>query len=132
MYITRGSVWWWHCGDTDRNHIQQGVRPVVVVSNDICNQASSVITVVPLTTKVKKPYPQQVPVVMNEGVSIALADQLTSIPIEELGAHICSLKPFQMDQIDKAISIQLGFIDAEDRPYAPSTKKLEGDNHGTY
>lgn len=125
MYITRGSVWWWKCGDADRNHIQQGIRPVVVVSNDVCNQASGVITVVPMTTKVKRPFPQQVPIIMNENVSIALADQITSIPVEELSSHICNLKDFQMDQIDKAIAIQLGFIKVESRPYHPFLKDEE-------
>lgn len=132
MYITRGSVWWWKCEGADRAHIQQGIRPVVVVSNDICNQASSVITVVPLTTKVKRPFPQQVPVVFNDGVSIALADQITSIPIEELGSCLGNLQSWQMDQIDKAICIQLGFIDSKERPYAPFGKKPEVEHNGSY
>lgn len=131
MDIRRGSVWWWKCGGEDRDHIQQGIRPVVVVSNDICNQASSVITVVPLTTKVKKPFPQQVPIIMNEQVSIALADQITSIPISELTFHICNLHQFQIDQIDRAIAIQLGFIDVHDRPYAVFPKASEVNYDGT-
>lgn len=126
MYITRGSVWWWKCQDNERLHIQQGIRPVVVVSNDMCNKASGVITVVPLTTKAKKPFPQQVPIIMNENVSIALADQITSIPVDELSSYICTLQPFQMDQIDKAIAIQLGFIDVSSRPYAPFSTESEG------
>lgn len=123
--ITRGSVWWWKCEGADRIHIQQGIRPVVVVSNDVCNQSSAVITVVPLTTKIKRPFPQQVPIIMNEAVSIALADQITSIPVSELSSHICNLKQFQMDQIDRAIAIQLGFIDIEDRPYSVFPKRDE-------
>lgn len=129
--IVRGSVWWWKCEGADRDHIQQGVRPVVVVSNDMCNRASSVITVVPLTTKVKRPFPQQVPIIMNENVSIALADQLTSIPVSELTYHICNLQQFQMDQIDRAIAIQLGFIDVHDRPYAVFPKSAEVTTDGT-
>lgn len=131
MIITRGSVWWWKCEGEDRAHIQQGVRPVVVVSNDICNSSSSVITVVPLTTKVKRPFPQQVPIIMNENVSIALTDQITSIPITELTYHICNLQPFQMDQIDRGIAIQLGFVDVKDRPYSVFPKPAEVKTDGT-
>lgn len=120
MEIRRGQVWWWNCPSHNRTHIQEGTRPVVIVSNDDCNKFSDVFTIVPLSTKIKRPYPQQVPIVFNEGVSMALADQITTIPIEELHRYVCDLPQFQMDQIDTAIAIQLGFVDVRDRPYATS------------
>lgn len=124
--IRRGQVWWWVAPEQGRTHIQRGVRPVVVVSNDVCNQSSDVITVVPFTTKVKRPYPQQAPVIFEDNISIALADQITSIPVSELSSYICELRDFQMDQIDNAIAIQLGFVSVEDRSYAPFSKKYQG------
>ena len=84
MEIRRGSVWWWNCPEHRRAHIQEGTRPVVVVSNDACNQSSGVVTVVPFTTRIKNAYPQQVPILFSDGVSIALTDQITSIPVEEM------------------------------------------------
>lgn len=125
MNIKRGQVWWWNCPDHNRKHIQEGTRPVVVVSNDTCNKASEVITVVPMTTSIKKPFPQQVPVIMDGNVSIALADQITSIPVSELHRYICDLRDFQMDQVDKAVAIQLGFVSSGERPYAPFPGKAE-------
>lgn len=122
MDIRRGQVWWWNCPDHNRKHIQEGTRPVVIVSNDTCNQASEVITVIPLTTSIKRPYPQQVPVIFDGGVSVALADQITSIPVSELHRYICDLRDFQMDQIENAIAIQLGLVKVESRPYAPFPK----------
>ena len=113
MDIRRGQVWWWTCPNHEREHIQQGTRPVVVVSNDTCNQASKVITVVPFTTSVKRPFPQQVPLVLDGNLSIAIADQITSIPVGELHRYICDLRDFQMEQVDKAIAIQLGLGKAE-------------------
>lgn len=118
MNIRRGSVYWWNCPEHNRKHIQEGVRPVVVVSNDNCNEFSGVVTVVPFTTKVRRPFPQQVAVVLPDGVSLALCDQVTSIPVEELQRHICDLHSYQMDQLDTALAIQLGFVSAEDRPYS--------------
>jgi len=125
MEIRRGSVWWWNCPEHRRAHIQEGTRPVVVVSNDACNQSSGVVTVVPFTTRIKKAYPQQVPVIFGDGVSIALADQITSVPVDELHRYICDLHTFQMDMIDTAIAVQLGFVDIQDRPYFCSQKRLE-------
>lgn len=121
MNIRRGSVWWWNCPAHNREHIQKGLRPVVVVSNDDCNECSGVVTVVPFTTCIRKPYPQQVPVIFNNNISIALADQMTSVPKSELSDFICKLRNFQMDSIDRAIAVQLGFIKVE----APVYKEVE-------
>jgi mRNA interferase MazF len=106
--IRRGQVWWWNCPKHNREHIHEGDRPVVIISNDICNAASPVVAVVPFTTVVKKPYPQQVPLIFDKRVSIAIVDQLTSIPKSELDRLICTLADFQMEQVDKAIACHLG------------------------
>lgn len=111
----RGDVFWWYCPDHNRVHIQEGSRPCVIVSNDLCNESSGVVTIVPFTTKVKKPYPQQVPVVFEGSISIALADQLTSVPKAELGHKIGRLTSWQMKQIDGAMMVQLGlYSDIQD------------------
>lgn len=101
---------------------------MVVVSNDACNQSSGVVTVVPFTTRIKKAYPQQVPILFSDGVSIALTDQITSIPVEELHRYICDLHTYQMDMVDTAIAVQLGFVDIQDRPYACFVRKSESDD----
>lgn len=117
MEIRRGSIYWWNCPEHNRRHIQEGVRPVVVVSNDTCNEASGVVTIVPFSTKAKKAYPQQVPVIFDESVSIALCDQITSVPKDELQRWMCDLHTYQMDQIDVAVAIQLGLVSVDERPY---------------
>lgn len=127
MDIRRGQVWWWNCPAHNRKHIQEGKRPIVVVSNDACNKASPVVTVVPLTTSVKYPYPQQVPLIVNRNISIAIADQITSIPVDELENFVCTLFDFQMDQIDRAIAVQLGFMNPNERTFAPGSKKNQGE-----
>jgi mRNA interferase MazF len=118
MSMSRGSIYWWNCPEHSRKHIQEGVRPVVIVSNDACNEMSGVVTVVPFSSRAKRPYPQQIPVVFDEGVSIALCDQITSVPKEELSRYVCSLHDYQMDQIDTAIAVQLGLVSVDDRPYS--------------
>lgn len=125
MKIRRGAVYWWNCppASQSRPHIQQGIRPVVVVSNEDCNENSPVVTVVPFTSRIHRPFPQQVPVVFNGDVSVALCEQVTSVPITELGGFIGNLCGFQVDQVDTALAIQLGFVSVKDRPYAPAIKK---------
>ena len=123
MEIRRGSVYWWNCPENSRRHIQQGVRPVVIVSNDSCNAFSGAVTVVPFSTKVKRPYPQQVAVVLPDGLSVALCDQVTTIPVDELQRHICDLYDYQMDLIDASLAVQLGFVSIEDRRFQCSIER---------
>ena len=106
--ISRGDIYWWNCPVHNRPHLLNKTRPVLVVSNNACNLNSSVITVAPLTTSAKKAYPTQVPVVINGGVSIILLDKVTSIPVEELVGKMTYLKDWQMEQVDKALRVQLG------------------------
>ena len=106
--VRRGSVYWWRCPNHDREHIQSGSRPVVVVSNNMSNAASDIIQVVPFTTKVKTPFPTRVPMVFDSRMSIALTEQVTTIPVSELGDYISTLHDFQMQLIDNALAMQLG------------------------
>lgn len=108
MDIRRGEVYWWRCPEHHRPHLLNKTRPVVVVSNDICNAVSKVITVAPMTSQSKKPYPVEVPVVFNGEFSVVLLDKITSIPVEELGYKMGALKDFQMWDVEKAMKIQLG------------------------
>ena len=52
MKIKRGMLVLADLGRHVNDSVQGGIRPVVVVSNNRCNQYSSVITVVPLSTKI--------------------------------------------------------------------------------
>ena len=129
MDIRRGQVWWWNCPSRDREHIQKGTRPVVIVSNDTCNRVSPAVTVVPLTTRASGAYPQQAPIVIERRVSIALADQLTTISVNELGSYVTTLQQFQMNDIDRAILVQMGFISASES--ICSVKKIKVTDNGT-
>lgn len=59
-------------------------RPVVVVSNDQANAHSPNVTVVPLTTKEKKPLPTHA-AVMARTQSTALCENLQTIFKSQLG-----------------------------------------------
>ena len=42
---------WWAALPTVPGHVQRGTRPVVIVSNDLGNASSPVVSVVPCTTQ---------------------------------------------------------------------------------
>ena len=63
-------------------HIQSGKRPVIVISNDACNYFSKAITIVPLTSQLKKlNMPTHVMIEGNglELPSMAFCEQIMTI-----------------------------------------------------
>ena len=100
--------------------IQRGMRPCVVVSNDKANFFSNVIMAVPLTTKIDRCYPTQVVIEPSEdnnmkNKSLVLCEQI--VPInkkEQVQFVIGRVTKEEMDLIDKAMMIALGFFSKEE------------------
>lgn len=91
--------------------IQQGKRPVMVVSNDMNNQYSPVISIVPLTGHIKKTYlPTHVPIKgygLNKP-SMILAEQIQSIDKSRLLCQIGTVvDEDKRREIQKALMVQL-------------------------
>lgn len=98
------------------SHVQSGSRPVVVVSNDMANAYSPVVTVVPLTTRLgEKCLPTHV-VLLTSGlrtVSFALCDRLTALDKSRMTHYIGYVTdPDDRAALDRAMSIQLGLAAA--------------------
>lgn len=94
--------------------IQGGRRPCVVVSNDMANTYSSVIHIVPLTTKDKKPLRIHVKVGKDSGLvmdSTAMAEQTMFIDVKCLEVKIGEVDERTMSRIETAIMVQFGFYD---------------------
>ena len=90
--------------------IQGGIRPAIVISNDMCNKHSPVVTVVPLTSRTKRRLPTHV-TVYGYGLacmSTAICEQLTTIDKGQIMRKIghISHKGVQI-AIDRAISTQI-------------------------
>jgi mRNA interferase MazF len=90
--------------------------PAVVVSNDTANATATrlgrgVVTVVPLTSNVKRIHDFQVPLPAAEtGLrrdSKAQAEQVRSITVERVGDRIGVVPQGRMDEIDEALRIHL-------------------------
>jgi mRNA interferase MazF len=110
--IRRGEVYWcefmYGVGGE-----QIGNRPVVIVSNDKCNEFSMTVTVVPVTSAVKKKLPTHAIIRATSKTSVALAEQVCTVDKLRIGTYINSCTENEMSWIDKCLKIQLGIYDPE-------------------
>ena len=98
------------------SHIQGGNRPVVVVSNDMANTHSPIITIVPLTSNLhKNPLPTHV-ALSADGLpmtSVALCEQVTAIDKPLLSHRIGTIdKESTRTALNRALAVQLGMMKA--------------------
>lgn len=106
--IHRGEIFYMTFGNPVENE-QQGGRPCIVVSNETCNKFSPIVTVVPLTTKDKKPLPTHV-LLEVEDLPVhgtILCEQVQSISHFRLSSYVGEVDDCIMQKIEKALAIQL-------------------------
>lgn len=88
---------------------QFGARPVIVVSNEACNKFSSIVTIVPITSKQKKQLPTHVE--LSEATlpikGTVLCEHVQSVSVERLLSYINNVDEETMNKITNAIAIQL-------------------------
>lgn len=87
------------------------VRPAVVVTNNLANQAGTTIVVVPITSNTEKVYPFQVhlPVErsgLNQDSKIQV-EQLRSISVRQLGRRLSHLPEDLMEELNRKIKLHL-------------------------
>lgn len=117
--LKRNQVWWQKSTNKQTiPGIQNDKRPVVIVSNDACNKFSQAITVIPLTTAVKKDLPVHVKLLMADGktVSTVLCEQIKTVPAESLIDYIGTIEEDTMDAINKAMLKALGLLPITEPP----------------
>lgn len=109
-----GDVYYAKLPEKHNSKIQQGLRTVLIVSNNKANCYSPVITEIPLTTSETKRYLPTHVTIIGYGLivkSIALVEQITVIDKANLMKKVCSLaRTSKMDEINRAIGIQLALI----------------------
>lgn len=91
---------------------QGGIRPVIVVQNDVGNYYSPTIIVTVLTTKLKKHLPTHIDIRAGDGNiasdSTILLEQLRTIDKNRLKQYIGNVSENIMDKIDRGMLISLG------------------------
>ena len=93
---------------------QGGVRPVVVLQNDVGNYYASTITIAPLTSKIEKKRKQPTHFFLRKAKGLAkpsmvLAEQLDTCDKICVIRYIGWVSKGQMRGIDEAVRIQLGY-----------------------
>ncbi len=91
---------------------QGGIRPVIVVQNNVGNYYSPTVIVAVLTSKSKKKLPTHISIRSGEGNiavdSTVLLEQLRTIDKFRLQKYIGSITNETMNQIDRAMLVSLG------------------------
>ena len=91
---------------------QGGIRPVLVVQNDVGNCYSPTIIIAVLTSKSKKKSPTHISIHSGEGNiamdSTVLLEQLRTIDKFRLQKYVGSISGETMDRIDRAMLVSLG------------------------
>ena len=111
MNIQRGDIFMAQLGEQPDGSIQAGYRPVIVCSNNMANRYSTVITVIPLTSRRKKDLPTHTYLKvcgLTSKFSVALCEQILSINKYKLQKRIGTIRnTVYEEQIKRAIEIQL-------------------------
>jgi len=114
--IKRGEIWFAdlnYMSSSEKTSIQQGLRPVICLSNNKCNTYSPTITVIPLSSNINKmkKVPTHVLVGLDSGLkseSIALCEQSQTIDKSRLKFKIGEVTETTMAQLENAVMIQVG------------------------
>lgn len=97
-YHKQGEIYYANINQSSSPNIQKGIRPVIIIQNNVGNKFSPTVTVIPLTSKKKSMHmPTHVLIEVDESnelqcSSVALGEQMTTIPVSCLKNKIGKLK----------------------------------------
>ncbi len=95
---------------------QGGIRPVLIIQNDIGNRFSPTVIVAAITAQIQKAkLPTHIEIDAKkygfERDSVILLEQVRTIDKQRLTDKITHLDDDMMDQVDEALQISIGLID---------------------
>ena len=111
--VHRGDIFYMDLNDLKEGHVQRGIRPVVVIQNEVGNLYSPTTIIVPCPTKIKKLAIQpQMSIQFFDGRVVnntILCEQIRTVMKDKLMKKIGHLNRSQMDNIDDKLkrSLQL-------------------------
>lgn len=113
--VKRGQIYWVDFGtDNIIGSEQRNKRPAIVISNDLGNKYSPVVSIAIITsqlTKAKLPTHIEIETTKENGLikkSIILTEQIKTIDKQRLIDCIGYVNSYDMLKVDKAIEISLG------------------------
>ena len=99
---------------------QGGVRPVLIIQNDLGNRFSPTVIVLPLTSRMgKAPLRTHVPILPPQGgvkmPSLILCEQVRTLEKSRLKGFLGVLSPEKMRLVERALSLAVGQEEQEMR-----------------
>jgi mRNA interferase MazF len=110
--IKRGEIYWANLDPTIGAEIKK-TRPVLVVSNNVNNKYSPLVTVLPISSTVKNLYPYEILVERGiaglKNASIIKANQIKTIDKKRINGQLIGFIDDSdiMEQVNKAIKVHL-------------------------
>ena len=109
--IKRGEIYLVDLGET-KGSVQGGIRPAIILQNDVGNHFSPTTLICPLTSKKKKEMPTHVTLPTTTGLqkeSVALCEQIRVIDKTQLTKRICDVADENIvDEINRGIMVSFG------------------------
>lgn len=112
MSLKRGDIYFAELNPVQGSE-QGGMRPVLVVQNDVGNNYSPTTIVLPITSRLQKPkLPTHVALSRQESGltrdSVVLAEQIRTIDKVRLQQKVACLDAITMNRINQAMEISMG------------------------
>ena len=111
--VHRGDIYWADLGSGEGSE-QKGVRPVVIIQNEIGNKYSPTVIVACITSQINKAkLPTHGDLGETEGIkrsSIVLYEQIRTIDKRRLKDRVGCLSEEQMQEANRLLMISLGII----------------------
>ena len=118
VVYARGQIYWRLPPSKFDQNIAAKRRPVLIVSNNVGNHFSGIVTVVPLTTQSSHNHlPTHIKIDLPTSTSYLMAEQITTINKKTLCEYIATVTPEKMVEVDEAIQVALGFKSVNDAEY---------------
>ncbi len=92
---------------------QNGVKPVLILQNDIGNKYSPTVLIAPISTKKEKLLSTHVLIRQFDKLrhdSIVMLEQIRVIDKSRLKGYVGVLEKDQMKEVEKALKISFGFF----------------------
>ena len=118
--LRRGDIWLVNLNGGIGSE-QTMIRPVAILQNNSGNKYSPTVTIVPLTSRSKKWLPTHVTLHKTTcllSLSVALAEQVTTISKERFIKYIGEVNKSEMFAIENALLVQMGIGSKNNIAYA--------------
>ena len=97
-----------------RGSEQEGIRPALVIQNDVGNEFSSTTIVAAISASLRRPYPFHVAITARESGlpkdSIIKCEQIQTIDQARLDRSVGTLSDDKMREVDVALHRSLGMV----------------------